>query len=390
MILQMFMGQSLLPQQQKAPGVLGATPSEEPPEHKSFLDKLLGIYGAGNVSNEQAKNLRNQGLIEAGLAIMASSGQGKSTGEALLGGLQIGKAGTAQRLGGIEASNLQGKLQEISATNPAALPAMLQEAIVSGADPQTINALSNAVRSAAAGEAAGQGSEAAGKLTTKLMEDGSYHNVMVHPYKDEVIADYGPVRPDPGKVIGGVDEEGNAIEKLVDSRSGRTIATFEQAPEGPTAGEIDAGSRLSQFRIARENIVTNLEALGRGPTWAEWKLYNSDAPGRGVISNEMQGLLQAQNLIVTQIAKELGGVRGAASAEFRNIIARTYLIAPGDRALNQEQTLEALKKMEEDLERRAGGVFDMTRDQIDESIDSIEPDDGLPPMDDGGLTPDDF
>ena len=71
----------------------------------------------------------------------------------------------------------------------------------------------------------------------------------------------------------------------------------------------------------------------------------------------MQGLLQAQNVIVTQIAKEIGGVRGAASPTFRNVIARTYLIAPGDSPTNIQQTLQQLETMREDMRRKSGSVY---------------------------------
>jgi hypothetical protein len=77
-----------------------------------------------------------------------------------------------------------------------------------------------------------------------------------------------------------------------------------------------------------------------------------------MVSDEVQGLLQAQNVIVTQIAKEIGGVRGAASPTFRNVIARTYLIAPGDSPTNIRQTLQSLRAMQGDLERKAGSVYE--------------------------------
>jgi hypothetical protein len=262
----------------------------------------------------------------------------------------------------MKAQATQERMREIAAANPEALPAMLQEAVASGADPATINAISTAIRATTESDAtaAGVGSKAKG-----LVVDVGGRKELIDPTTGETLRDLGEPPPPRGVVVD--TAEGKV---LVDPTTGARIAVYEPPSKPVSQYQSEAESRLGQFRIARENIVSGLEATGRGPTWAEWKLYNSDLPGRKAISSEMQGLLQAQNLIVTQIAKELGGVRGAASPEFRNVIARTYLVAPGDQPLNIEQTLEALEAMERDLERKAGGAFDMSPTEIARTIEA--------------------
>lgn len=357
-----------------------------------ILDRVLGLYGsdpATHIPDGRNEALR-KGLQTGAQALTQASlgGQNMSAMNKLnvaLQGLQQGGPQMAQER---KQQQLQALLQSGS---PADLQLAMRQAMAMG-DMQMATLISNHLNQQQRSKQAGVGSKARGIVTQMPGEDGTMKNVLLDPTTGDVLKELGPVQPERGVVIDTVDGDGNAIKMLVDPRTGERIGgTYGQKEKGPGQYESEAASRLNQFSIARENIVENLEKLGRGPTWAEWQLYNSDLPGRKAIGNEMQGLLQAQNIIVTQIAKEIGGVRGAASPSFRNVIARTYLIAPGDQPLNMEQTLEALQEMENDLRRKAGGAFDLNpAEYIEEGADIADGVDG-PPVPPGsnslGFTP---
>jgi hypothetical protein len=378
----------LLQPQRPLGGVLG--PQQYRGHHQqqqqrapSLLDRILGMYGADPTSHVPEQHRQGgigAGLKGAGLAMLQASGA--SPGGFQQGLPQILGAGVMgwDQSRGIYAEALKKQAQqdqlrqmiESGASSSEQLQAIMMELIASG-DMDGAKVVGDALKTMSAAKQAGQASAAKGQITEMMGEDGKMHKVLLDMVTGKPLKDLGLAPPVRGVVVSGVDGEGNPIDYLVNPETGEQIRSFKQPEKPPSQYSSEAESRLSQFRIARRNIVDGLEATGRGPTWAEWEMYNSGLPGRKTVSSEMQGLLQAQNLIVTQIAKELGGVRGAASKEFRNAIARTYLIAPGDQPKNIEQTLEALEEMERDLMRKAGMTdteAGMTDDEIQDFIEN--------------------
>jgi len=386
---------NLLPGADKIPGILGATPSDKAPAKRSFLDKLLGIYSDADLSEDQRKELQNQGLLQAGLAIMAASGQGASLGEALYGGVQAGQGAVKENMAASQQKSMQERFKEIAATNPEAIPAMLQEAIASGADPATINALSNAANSLAQAKNAGQGSKAKGQVQPKLMDDGTYHNVLLDPTDGSVLSDLGPVQPERGVVVSTVDAQGRSVDKLVDPRTGRPIATFEQPEKAPSLTEEGAATDARLVTSAVADVEAALEKLGRGPSFLEYQAYKHDAT-RGTVNNDMQGLLQAQEALVSILARVVtGSVRAAASPQIRDAINRSFLVAPGDSPQNREQTIRNLQMIRDRLQTEAGRAWirdqaGVTQDMIDSA--GTERADSAPriELDAGDLSPEDF
>lgn len=355
MILQMFPGVGgLLPTAPPAPGVLGVSPgSAPPPPKRSFLDKLLGVYAAGDVTKNEAEGLRKQGLIEAGLAIMAASGQGGSTGEALLAGLQQGKGAVAQRSAAIQQQDMQDRLRQIGEANPAAIPAMLQEAIVSGADPQTISALSQAARAMSAGQAA---SQAAAPKPTVLSEG----QILVDPETGEVIK-AGRDRPtgftlSPGQIR--ILPDGSVI----------------RGPDKPAStAEREAATKYGAMAPSVANIEELWPQIAEegGLQWIDLARYRYSGPGqariRSTLSNEKQAFIQASETLATQVARALFGAR--VTEQQREAVYRTYIIAPGDKPLNVEQTIASLKRLVEDIGAEAGGeVAARERDRVEANV----------------------
>jgi hypothetical protein len=303
-----------------------------------ILDRVLGLYGSD--PNTHIPGGRNEALrkgLGAGAdALMQAGMQGvpmsafERANIALM-GLQQGGPMIAQEK---EQQRLKALLQS---GNDSDLQLAFRQALSTG-DNETAQLIGNHLSQRAREKQAGAASQARGMQVERMNpETGKYHNVLVNSVTGEEIADYGPVRPEAGVVVGGVDAEGNPVERLVNKRTGAPIAAYAQPDKPPSQYESEAASRLNQF-------------------------------SRGMVSDEVQGLLQAQNVIVTQIAKEIGGVRGAASPTFRNVIARTYLIAPGDSPTNIRQTLQSLRAMQGDLERKAGSVYEQW---AEEDVDAM-------------------
>lgn len=335
----------------------------------NILDRVLGLYGSdpnthipeGQRNEALRRGMRGaaSALTEAGLA-----GVPMSAFERLNVAFE-GAAGTgAQMAQEQRRREMQALLQSGSESD---LELAMRTALASG-DHDTARIISQHLSSMRSAKAAGMTSKPRGLLVTRQdPETGEWRQALTDPTTGAILADYGPVRPEAGVVVDNYNPETGVTEKvLVDRRTGRRISKVgETAPKAPGQYESEALSRLNQYSIALDNIEKGLEAVNwRAPSWPEWEAYNSSAPGfiRSMVSDEMQGLLQAQNVIVTQIAKEIGGVRGAASPSFRNVIARTYLVAPGDSETNMRQTLQQLRAMEEDLRRKASGA--MTTDEL--------------------------
>jgi hypothetical protein len=341
----------------------------------NILDRVLGLYGS-DPNTHIPEGQRNEALrkgLGAGAAALTQAGlQGVPM--SAFERINLAMSGMEQAGPMMAQEQKQQKLQALLMSGSTAdLQLAFRQALASGDNEmaQLIGQQLQAQMKAESAKQAGALSQPKGQVTQKMMEDGQYHNVLLDMVTGDVVQDLGPVAPDAGVVVDRYNPETGVTEKvLVDRKTGQLISKVgENAPKAPGQYESEAASRLSQFRIARQNIVEGLERTGRGPSWLEWNWYNRNLPGRKTISGEMQGLLQAQNLIVTQIAKELGGVRGAASPSFRDVIARTYLIAPGDQPLNIEQTLEALEAMERDLERKAGKIYEMEQNEIESYIE---------------------
>lgn len=336
----------------------------------NILDRVLGLYGSDpntHIPEGQRGEALRRGLRGAASSLTQAGLQGvpMSPFERLNVGFE-GMAGT----GAAMAQEQKKKQLEalLMGGTPADLQMAFRQALAMG-DTETAQILGQQLSAQMRAKEAGAGSQPKGQVTQKMMPDGQYHNVLLDMVNGNVVQDLGPVAPDAGVVVDRYNPETGVTEKvLVDRKTGQLISKVgETAPKGPGQYESEALSRLNQFGIALDNIESGLEAMGnRAPTFYEWEMYNSRAPGflRSTVSDEVQGMLQAQNVIVTQIAKEIGGVRGAASPSFRNVIARTYLIAPGDSPTNIRQTLQSLRAMEEDLRRKATGA--MTSDELKE------------------------
>ena len=332
----------------------------------SILDRILGLYGED--PNTHIPDSRNRALgrgLQSGANDIFTA-QMAGLNPSAMQQLQMAVSGLGQ--GGPQLAEEKKQLQlrqliEQGGSSAAEIQMMIRQAIGSG-DLETAGALQRMLVAQQKAEsdqqrAVGVGSEAKGQFQEMLMPDGTRHNWLVNMRTGEPMKDMGPVQADKGVVVSGVDAQGNPVDRLVNPRTGETISSYAQPAEGPSQYQSESQSRFSQYDVALDNIKKNFDALGRGPTWPEWEAYNSGLPGfiRSQVSDEMQGLLQAQNVIVTQIAKEIGGVRGAASPTFRNVIARTYLIAPGDSPTNIAQTIQQLETMREDMRRKSGSVY---------------------------------
>jgi hypothetical protein len=339
----------------------------------NILDRVLGLYGSDpntHIPEGQRNEALRTGLGAGAQALRAASMQGVPMSAFERIGLAMGGMGQAGQIMGD-----QQKKQKLEALlmsgSTADLQLAFRQALASGDNEmaQLIGQQLQAQMKAESAKQAGALSQPKGQVTQKMMGDGQYHNVLLDMVTGDVVQDLGPVQPDAGVVVDRYNPDTGVTEKvLVDRKTGELISKVgETAPKGPGQYESEALSRLNQFSIALDNIESGLDAMGnRAPSFYEWEMYNSRAPGflRSTVPDEVQGMLQAQNVIVTQIAKEIGGVRGAASPTFRNVIARTYLIAPGDSPTNIKQTLQSLRAMEEDLRRKATGA--MTSDELKE------------------------
>ena len=328
----------------------------------SILDRILGLYGED--PNTHIPNSRNRAL-----------GRGLTSGANDIFTAQMaGLNPSAMQQLQMAVSGLQlRQLIEQGGQSAPEIQMMIRQAIAGG-DLETAGALQKMLVAQQKAEddqrtAAGVGSKAKGQITQMPAADGTMHNVLLDMTTGLPLKDLGPVQSERGVVVSGVDGQGNPVDRLVNPRTGEDIRSFPQPEKPPSQYSSEAQSRLGQYSIALDNIELGLERMGRAPNTYEWEMYNSRAPGfmRATVPDEVQGMLQAQNVIVTQIAKEIGGVRGAASPTFRNVIARTYLIAPGDSPTNIRQTLQQLRAMETDLRRKSGAIYEGMMEQFSES-----------------------
>lgn len=325
----------ILGQIPRDPGVLGATPNAAAPAPRSFLDKLLGIYESTDPSKRE--DLRRQGLIQGGLAIMAASGQGASTGEALLAGFQHGTGATAAEQQRLKGEAFQSRMGEIAATNPAALPAMLNEALAAGRVEEA-NAISAAIR---ATSDSAQGSQAATR--PQVLSPGQQ---LVSP-TGEILAE-GPDKEESGFTL-----SPGQIRILPDG----TIIRGE--PKPATTAEREAATQYGSMAPSVENVEKLWPRVVEegGFNWIDLARYRYSGPGasaiRGTLSDDKQAFMQASETLATQVARALFGAR--VTEQQRDAVYRTYIIAPGDKPTNVQQTIASLKRLVEDISAEAGG-----------------------------------
>lgn len=130
----------LIPPVQGPGGLFAAAapPQEKPKRNPSFLDRILGLYGAdpsSHIPQEQRGRAIGEGLMQGGIAMLGAP-PGTSTGEALAAGLQ-GMRGGAQQYGAqLRAGDLRDKLQSMveSGASPAQLQAVMMELIARGGE----------------------------------------------------------------------------------------------------------------------------------------------------------------------------------------------------------------------------------------------------------------
>jgi hypothetical protein len=208
-----------------------------------ILDRVLGLYGSD--PNTHIPGGRNEALrkgLGAGAdALMQAGMQGvpmsafERANIALM-GLQQGGPMIAQEK---EQQRLKALLQS---GNDSDLQLAFRQALSTG-DNETAQLIGNHLSQRAREKQAGAASQARGMQVERMNpETGKYHNVLVNSVTGEEIADYGPVRPEAGVVVGGVDAEGNPVERLVNKRTGAPIAAYAQPDKPPSQYESEAAS----------------------------------------------------------------------------------------------------------------------------------------------------
>lgn len=326
----------------------------------NILDRVLGLYGSDPNTHIPAGQ-RNEALrtgLGAGASALRQAGlQGVPMSAFERIGLALGGMGQA---GPLMAE--QQKKQQLEALlmsgSPADLQMAMRTALASG-DTQTAQILSQHLASQATAKAAGAGSKARGQLTTIPMEDGSRHQVLIDMVTGEVLKDYGEAQPEQGVVVERYNPQTGVVEKvLVDKRTGEDIKRVGQdAPEMPSLQEEALATRATLVRAAVTDVQNAIAELDRGPALWEWHAYKHDI-SRGAVPDQVQGLLQAEEALISHLAVVVtGSVRAAASEPIREAIFRSYLVAPGDSPLNREQTLRNLEMIAQRLETEAGRAY---------------------------------
>ncbi len=133
-----------------------------------------------------------------------------------------------------------------------------------------------------------------------------------------------------------------------------------RGPDKPAStAEREAATQYGSMAPSVENVEKLWPKVVEqgGFHWIDLARYRYSGPGasaiRGTLSDEKQAFMQASETLATQVARALFGAR--VTEQQRDAVYRTYIIAPGDKPTNVEQTIASLRRLVEDIAAESGG-----------------------------------
>lgn len=354
-----------------APALLQAHRNQQEAPHKrNVLDRILGLYGAdpGTHIPDPARRQEalGRGLMGAGQAIGAISGRGwdsPTVGQIISTGL-----GAMQQTGPTIAREQRQqqvqKMLEGGAMTVPQLQAAIQTLIASGdpANMEQAKILRDVLDRKLWAEEQGQMTQASQKAFQKTRaynpETQRMELATFNPNTGE-FAFSGIEAPDSSRLqLGTAFNPETGVEEVTVFNPATGAFQFTNIPKkDATAQEKSMATDAALMERAVGDVESALETMGRGPTFAEWQMYKHDLT-RPLVPDEVQGLLQAEEALISHLARIVtGSVRAAASEPIRQAIFRSYLVAPGDSPLNREQTLRNLRMIADRLKTEAGRAW---------------------------------